>query len=514
VFFSGAFPDSFSVVLVCKEYVMNLPGISFTRLAATPRAGLDDTDSHAQVIRSAGRLLKWYIATDILALLIGFSVALLLAELVNTIFFDRHLWQPQQDQEALKLLQPLFIAIGVLLWFQYHDHYRVRLPFWLQSKQVAEAFGFAMLVEGFLQFAEKQDASRLWLVSSWIIAAFAVIALRSVIRAYLYKRGLFQVRTLLVGSGETAKRVHDALKSDPSLGYEVTARIKNLPAAFLHAGASWKKLCDQYRAAYVILALEGSEWGAEKPLAQLTREKVSFSLSPPVSHLPVAGIMQHYFLNHDVILMTCSPTLEQAFPCGMKRMFDTLLSSAALLVLSPVMIAVALLIRRDGGPALYGHPRLGRNGGTFSCFKFRTMVADGDAVLKKHLQENPAAYEEWRATRKLQQDPRITPFGNFLRRSSLDELPQLFNVLLGDMSLVGPRPIVNAEVDRYEGDIAHYYRVRPGITGLWQVSGRNDVSYAQRVHMDSWYVRNWSLWHDIAILCKTIPALINRQGAY
>lgn len=493
---------------------MNFPGISSTRLAATPRARQENTDSQ-QVICGAGRLLRWYIAADILALIIGFSIALLLAEVVNTIFFDRHLWLLQQDREALKLLQPLLIAIGILFWFQYHDHYRVRLPFWLESKQVAEACGFAILVEGFLQFAEKQDASRLWLVSSWIIAAFAVIVLRSVVRAYLCRRGLFQVHTLLVGSGGTAERVYDALKSDPLLGYEVTARIKNLPAAFLHAGASWKKLCDQYNAAHVILALEGNEWMAvEKPLAQLTREAVSFSLSPPVSHLPVTGMMQHYFLNHDVILMTCSPTLEQALPCGMKRMFDALLSSVALLVLSPVMIAIALLIRRDGGPALYGHPRLGRNGETFSCFKFRTMVADGDAVLKKHLQENLAAYEEWRATRKLQQDPRITPLGNFLRRSSLDELPQLFNVLLGDMSLVGPRPIVNEEVDHYEGDIAHYYRVRPGITGLWQVSGRNDVSYAQRVHMDSWYVRNWSLWHDIAILCKTIPALINRQGAY
>ena len=128
--------------------------------------------------------------------------------------------------------------------------------------------------------------------------------------------------------------------------------------------------------------------------------------------------------------------------------------------------------------------------------------------------EHAEARKEWEQDHKLKNDPRITRLGSFLRNSSLDELPQLINVLRGEMSLVGPRPIVAAEVSKYEHDIAHYYRVSPGITGLWQVSGRNDVSYEQRVQMDSWYVRNWSLWHDIAILCKTLPALLKRSGAY
>src|SRR5262249_45054225 len=114
----------------------------------------------------------------------------------------------------------------------------------------------------------------------------------------------------------------------------------------------------------------------------------------------------------------------------------------------------------------------------------------------------------------LRDDPRVTRIGALLRKTSLDELPQLINVLRGDMSIVGPRPIIMAEVKKYDNDIAHYYRVRPGITGLWQVSGRNDVSYSQRVQMDSWYVRNWSLWNDIAIICKTVPAVVKKNGAY
>ncbi|MBY0406141.1 MAG: sugar transferase, partial [Rickettsiales bacterium] len=144
----------------------------------------------------------------------------------------------------------------------------------------------------------------------------------------------------------------------------------------------------------------------------------------------------------------------------------------------------------------------------------RSMVANSAEVLEQYLAANPEAREEWDADQKLKNDPRITAVGAFLRKTSLDELPQLINVLRGEMSLVGPRPIVTAEVDKYDYDIAHYYRVSPGITGLWQVSGRNDVSYAQRVQMDSWYVRNWSLWHDIAILCKTVPALLQSRGAY
>jgi undecaprenyl-phosphate galactose phosphotransferase len=159
--------------------------------------------------------------------------------------------------------------------------------------------------------------------------------------------------------------------------------------------------------------------------------------------------------------------------------------------------------------------RIGKDGKKFYCLKFRSMVnGDSQAILKDYLAGNPEAMAEWQETQKLKDDPRITKLGGILRKYSLDELPQFLNILKGDMSLVGPRPIVDNEVQKYHSDIAYYYRVRPGVTGMWQVSGRNDVSYAQRVQMDSWYVRNWSFWHDIAIICKTFPALLKSSGAY
>jgi undecaprenyl-phosphate galactose phosphotransferase len=154
------------------------------------------------------------------------------------------------------------------------------------------------------------------------------------------------------------------------------------------------------------------------------------------------------------------------------------------------------------------------NGRYFPCLKFRSMIVNSDAVLKKHLATNAEARAEWEREHKLRNDPRVTRLGKILRRTSIDELPQLLNVLRGEMSIVGPRPIIVAETEKYDNDISHYYRVRPGITGLWQVSGRNDVSYAERVRMDSWYVRNWSLWHDIVIVCKTFGVVLKGRGAY
>jgi UDP-galactose-lipid carrier transferase len=198
----------------------------------------------------------------------------------------------------------------------------------------------------------------------------------------------------------------------------------------------------------------------------------------------------------------------------LKTVFDQLAAGMLLVLFAPLLIGLALLVQADGGPVFYRQRRIGAGGREFSCLKFRTMVVDADRQLQQLLRSDPRAAAEWGADQKLADDPRITKVGRFLRQSSLDELPQLLNVLRGEMSLVGPRPIVAAEVARYGRNIEYYYETKPGITGLWQVSGRNDTGYAQRVKLDVWYVRNWSLGHDIAILCKTVPAVFLRHGAH
>jgi lipopolysaccharide/colanic/teichoic acid biosynthesis glycosyltransferase len=187
----------------------------------------------------------------------------------------------------------------------------------------------------------------------------------------------------------------------------------------------------------------------------------------------------------------------------------------ALLFVAPVMIGIAAAVFiHDGGPVLFAHKRVGRNGRHFYCLKFRSMAIDAEQKLADLLANDPVARAEWARDHKLRNDPRITPLGRFLRRSSLDELPQLLNVLCGDMSLVGPRPIVDAEVCRYGHRFNHYCAVRPGITGLWQISGRNDTSYRSRVAMDCLYSRKRSAGLDLTVLALTIPAVLSRRGSY
>ncbi|MFQ6546806.1 sugar transferase [Aestuariibius sp. 2305UL40-4] len=195
-----------------------------------------------------------------------------------------------------------------------------------------------------------------------------------------------------------------------------------------------------------------------------------------------------------------------------KRLLDILLAVILLPVfLLPIAIA-CWIVSRDGGPALFGHVRVGQSGRKFRCWKIRSMVVDADRRLEEHLRENPEAAEEWARDFKLLNDPRITPLGNFLRKSSLDELPQIWNVITGEMSFVGPRPIVEAELEKYGNQRDAYLAAVPGVTGLWQVSGRNDISYETRVALDMEYLQNRSFLNDLKIMASTASAMIRQSG--
>lgn len=204
-----------------------------------------------------------------------------------------------------------------------------------------------------------------------------------------------------------------------------------------------------------------------------------------------------------------------ASPLDMARTLDILIAIAALWFFAPLMLILALAIKaQDGGPITFGHARIGRDGATFKCFKFRSMVVDAETRLQNLLAADAMARAEWEVDHKLRKDPRVTALGNLLRKSSLDELPQLINVLRGEMSIVGPRPIVAAEIVRYGRSFRYYKAVRPGITGLWQASGRNNVSYRRRVAMDVLFAKRQSFGLYVYILLKTVPAVLLRDGSY
>ncbi len=247
----------------------------------------------------------------------------------------------------------------------------------------------------------------------------------------------------------------------------------------------------------------GPGWGRETEskmpgldtLAALTRDtEAKFSAAPQALRAPALP--------------------RSAGAAAAKRALDVAGAAALLVALAPVFLLIALLVRRDGGPVFFAHTRVGRGGALFGCLKFRSMVTDSQERLRAHLAADPVARAEWDATRKLKNDPRVTRVGRFLRATSLDELPQLFNVLRGEMSLVGPRPVQQAELEGLYGAAAAYYMaVRPGITGLWQVSGRSETSYAQRVALDVAYVAAGSFWQDVRILLRTPVAVLSRKGA-
>lgn len=196
-----------------------------------------------------------------------------------------------------------------------------------------------------------------------------------------------------------------------------------------------------------------------------------------------------------------------------RRLFDLFGSAALILFTSPILLTLFFLVRRDGGAAIFAHERVGRNGRPFKCYKFRSMYENADDILEQHLQSDDAARQEWAERQKLTMDPRVTPIGSFLRRSSLDELPQLFNVFAGEMSLIGPRPITRRELARYGCRQDIYLRCMPGMTGLWQVSGRSNTTYRRRVALDTTYAKKASIGLDFMILSKTILVILRQNGA-
>lgn len=468
-----------------------------------------------QPLQDTKRPLRLFIASDALALMASFILAWFATLALNRYVLGHEFPAMFTAHQAGHAVNFCVIAFGFLLWLGHRGHYRSRLPFWTEIQQVTTGVGFCILLDSFLQMTTRQDPSRLLLVGSWILGGILICLCRAVVRSQLRKHKLWQVRTLVIGDGQTAEDAVAALASESRLGYRIVGQIGDFVEHLKDAQGSWTRLCNWYGADFVLIALDGEQMQlAEDFIANLTREQVPFAVSPPLRGVPVLGMETQYFFNHDVMLLTRCNRLESFLPRVVKRAFDIVVSGSILLLLAPAFIVIAMMIKRDGGSAFYSDRRIGVDGKVFGCLKFRSMIVNSQQVLENHLAKNPDAATEWAQTQKLKKDPRVTAIGAFIRKTSIDELPQIINVLKGDMSLVGPRPVNMPEIARYGRDATFYQCVRPGITGLWQVSGRNDASYERRVQLDRWYVRNWSLWHDIAILFKTVPVVLLRKGVY
>ncbi|MBE5215349.1 undecaprenyl-phosphate galactose phosphotransferase WbaP [Pectobacterium quasiaquaticum] len=423
-----------------------------------------------------------------------------------------------------RLLSHFILSIICVAWFWIRlRHYSYRKPFWFELKEILRTLLiFAVLDLALVAFSKWQFSRHIW-VLTWGIALLLVPLFRTLIKKVLIHYGLWSKKTIIIGDGKNAQDAYEALKSEDLLGFEITAIVSTGKKILSKVpGANILYLEDELweinntKDIQYIIALEYEEQALrDEWLKNLAKHRCrSVSVVPTLRGVPLYGTDMSFIFSHEVILLRVNNNLAKRTSRFCKRAFDIFGSASIILCLSPVLLLLSFLVAKDGGPAIYGHERVGRGGRKFKCLKFRSMVTNSQEVLATLLATDPNAKLEWDKDFKLKDDPRITSIGKFIRKTSLDELPQLFNVLKGEMSLVGPRPIIEEELERYAEEVDYYLMAKPGMTGLWQVSGRNDVDYDTRVYFDSWYVKNWSLWNDIAILFKTINVVLRRSGAY
>ena len=476
--------------------------------------------------RRPWRNVAWNYAllgSDMLAMACTFVTAFLVAGLTNNTLFGREYLVTSTDVSN-RIIVFTFLSLVMLGYLHRRGHYLRRLMFDVVLRDLVRITLFGMLIDGFVQFSLQQVISRAWFAYTWTLLPLFVLGLRQVTRGLLTVFGLWRRRVVIAGEPGDAGLVQAALLSDGTMGYEIAGRV-GIPSMLGKdggkSGAVGAKVMPpaaamrRFGADLLVFAPGDEPFQLRRTLiAELVREHVAFAIMPSLEGLPVAGYHPQHFYRHDMMLLSYRSHAESPFARGLKVALDVLGAGLLVLLLAPAIALIAVLIKRDGGPVFFAHTRLGYDGRKFGCLKFRTMVMNADAVLREHLAQHPRAAAEWAATQKLRRDPRITGIGALLRKTSLDELPQLINVLRLDMSLVGPRPIVEREAVRYGEEIAFYSCVRPGLTGLWQVSGRNDTSYGRKVQLDAYYVKNWSFWGDLVILAKTIPAVVLRRGAF
>lgn len=393
-----------------------------------------------------------------------------------------------------------------------------------EYRSVVNASVVAAGAVGVVCYLAKIPLSRGFFVLTFVIGVPALILGRVLLRRGLHaarRRGVFLHRVLVAGDPEHVDELAAIMRRERWLGYHVVGALRpvdsdrretdDLKIPYLGDAVDAADIAATHRADTLIVGRGAFAGSSDLRRAQwaLEEHRVQVVVAPSVTDVarervtirPVAGL--------PLVHLERPQSLEASRAA--KRAFDLLGATVILLAALPVMAIAALAVRRaDGGPVLFRQDRVGRDGQTFSMLKFRTMVTDAEELLADLAAEG----SEDAVLFKMADDPRVTRPGRWLRRTSIDELPQLVNVLRGEMSLVGPRPALPREVSRYEGDVARRLRVRPGMTGLWQVSGRSDLSWEDTVRLDLYYVDNWSLVQDLAILARTLRAVVGSDGAY
>ncbi len=375
--------------------------------------------------------------------------------------------------------------------------------------------------------------SRIVIALAWVLTIVFVPTARRVFRTFGARQSWWGISTVILGEPKAGSMMLDRLQGHARLGLKPIALLTdpsvacetrlaemaddmnpNLTHVFQGSFDHAHRFAEKYPGCHVMVVMPtvGSE-RVREVVEEYAGAFRNVLVVPDMFGLRSLSVTAKDVCG--VLTLKLDQRLTLLMPRFCKRAFDLTVAWSVFLLVSPVLLVLCLVVKLDSnGPIFYGQRRIGRNGRIFKVWKFRSMRVNADEVLRAHLDASPELQEEWERDHKLKRDPRVTSSGRFLRKSSLDELPQLWNVISGDMSLVGPRPIVDAEIPKYGVCFEQYKRVRPGVTGLWQVSGRNNTTYALRTQMDDYYVRNWSLSMDAYILLRTMKTILFSEGAY
>jgi undecaprenyl-phosphate galactose phosphotransferase len=423
-------------------------------------------------------------------------------------------------------------SFALIAMCYFTGHYTQRRLYWTHVHAITRMVLMIAVVEGCWLFLLGHPGSPVWFLLTWGFVLVMLPIGRFAVKRLLLHMGLWQVSTVIIGTGAGAIETYRTLSGEPTLGFDIQLFIdpgldqttvpehlvidgRSIPV--VQAPGDSLAFIRALGLPHVVLALEHDQ--RDRLLALVDRLSIYANLVDVVTTfrgMPLYRLDASHIFGRDLLMLRVRNNLARSAPRLLKRLADIVGSAILLGVLVPVLLfAASVLYLRAGRPIFYSGRRIGYDGRPFGMLKFRTMVPNADAVLEHWRREQPVQYQQYIDTGfKLRNDPRVTGVGRFLRRTSIDELPQLINVLRGDMSLVGPRPLIPLEVEPYGRDYDQYIRVRPGITGLWQVSGRSRNTFEERVAFDVWYIKNWSFWHDLVILMKTVNVLIKRDGAY
>ena len=413
-----------------------------------------------------------------------------------------------------------------LLFLSVNQMYGRQMLFYQAVEKIFFSCLYSILFAVVLMFAGQVsgEVSRLYVGLLAVTGFLCLVGMRYFLKKTVGRSALLRIPVLIVGAGLTADAVVREFKKDSGLNYTVigfledhepkTDYVKEYP--ILGGFADLEKVVAETGVRNVLIAAPGL---AQEQLADLLYRAQSIcsdvGVVPNLVEVPMSNVAVESYYDAKVMILHVQNNLAKRANRILKYCFEWIAAIIGVILISPLLGYIAWRIRMDSpGPVIYAGERVGQSGKPFKCYKFRSMYVDSDMVLKDYLVKYPDEMINWKVYHKLENDPRVTPVGRMLRRTSLDELPQIFNVLKGEMGLVGPRPYLVKELPDM-GDARNVILMaRPGITGYWQTSGRSEVSFAERLHMESWYVCNWSIWMDIVLLWRTIKVVAGRKGAY